>query len=273
MRSLSVKYWFVGVLALVMFLSGCSSTTEPDFLMPVRVSSALDYFNASQTKVDRVVMTVSADDLGSKSQEVELINGKVELELEIKPGRDRTIRLDAYDADDLLLYSGQETVDVGLGEELTIEIKMEPQVLMIKVDPVYQRVDPNSGLVNSFQIYVYNVEDLFGVSFRINYDSSIIAPYDIEYHDFLGDDLLTLSKFEKNHVAVGMTNKRGSAQVDGSGLLATIFFDPIVEGETVLEIDTLIVGLKKASGFNIPNFTDLVFENSYVVVSGSPGGK
>ena len=270
MKYMSVKYCLISLLAFAMFLSGCSSTTEPDFLMPVRVASVLDYFNESQTKVDRVEMTVSAEDLGSETQEVELVNGKVDLELEIKPGRDRTIRLDAYDADGLLLYSGEETVDVGLGEEVTIEIKMEPQVLMIKVDPIYQRVDPNSDLVNSFQIYVYNVEDLFGVAFRINYDSSIIAPYDIEYHDFLGDDLMTLSKFEKDYVGVGMTNKRGSAQVEGSGLLATILFDPVAEGETVLEIDTQTVALRTASGFNIPNFINLVIENGNVVVSGSP---
>ena len=84
---------------------------------------------------------------------------------------------------------------------------------------------------------------------------------------------MTLSKFEKDYVGVGMTNKRGSAQVEGSGLLATILFDPVAEGETVLEIDTQTVALRTASGFNIPNFINLVIENGNVVVSGSPGGK
>jgi hypothetical protein len=274
MKVVMLRFTVTGLMIAVLLLCGCSSSTQPDFVMPVKISAAFDPPDLSASKVVRVELTVSAEDIGTSTIEVPIVNGKVEHEFEVKPGRNRLIQLDAYDADSVLLYSGQETVNVGLGENVSVTVKMTPQVLMIKVDPIYQKVDPFEEILNSFRIYVYNVEDLFGVSCRIYYDPNVIVPLSTQFaNEFLGDDLISYPHYDSNYVALTSVRKRGAGVVDGSGLIATIAFDPVNEGTTTREIDSSKVVLSGATGFPIDGSTSLVIENGTIVVEQNQGGQ
>ncbi len=73
-------------------------------------------------------------------------------------------------------------------------------------------------------------EELAGANFNLHYDSKLFSPEKVELTDFLGihEQVLSLTILDgKDHVAVGVAqiHNRGGIPVNGSGDLATVFFN------------------------------------------------
>ena len=256
---------FAVLLIAAILLSGCSNSTGPDFVMPVKLAAA---FEGSQlnSNVSRVELTITAGDITFLTRNVPFESGRVNVVVDVTPGQNINFSLVAFDDDERVLYSGSATDDVGLGQDVTVNIQMVPQVLMLKVDPVFQPVSPNTDNLKYFDIYVYNVEDLFGASFRIEYDNDIIAPTEVVIGPFLGDSPQSLARIQPEYVAVGITRTQGESGISGSGRLARVFFEPVIEGTTQLTFNTSTVSLGDPSGNPVNEFSTLVLENGEVSV-------
>jgi hypothetical protein len=275
-RRMLIKIISLLILAGLFIMTGCSTSSGPQFTMPVQLSA---HFNYSQlaSSVSYVVLTVvSQDEILYTDTLSGVSNGTVESVVEISPGLNRYFGLNAYSSNDVLLYSGGQSTDIGLGESITLNIQMIPQVLMLKVDPMYRATTTLQDNLHYFDIYVYNVENLFGASFRINFSSNLIEPNAVEFgntvfDNILGSDVLAFSRVETDYVAIGITRKRPAAGVSGSGQLARVYFDVLTDGGTTLDFDPLTASLLDPDGLPVPNSTTIILENGEILIS-SPTG-
>jgi hypothetical protein len=254
------------LLAALMSISGCSKSTGPDFVMPVSLAAPMDDTQLA-SNVSRVILTVRLGNNIVLMQDVSFSNGAVEDVVEVPPGQNLVFVLDAYDAPGRLLYSGSAEASVGLGSDIVVNIQMIPQVLMLKIDPLYQTANPLADSSYYFDVYVYNVENLFGASFRIEYSSSVISPTYVEFGNFLGPQPLTMARIDSNYVAIGITRLQGQAGVSGSGHLARIHFGPIADGTTDLSFNLETVSLADVDGSPVNGFSTIILEWGRVLVS------
>jgi len=262
-------FWAI-ISSALLLISACSSTSGPEFTLPVSINAKIAA--SSQSKVDYVTLTVTLEDNILYEDTVELLLGQVESVIEIPPGRNIEFVLNAYSAEDVLIYSGSDVSDVGLGEDIVVTIEMVPQVLMLKVDPLYLEFHTLSTGEQYFDIYVYNAIDLFGASFRINYLSNIIAPTRVEFNsndvtNFLGTEVLAFSKLETGYIAMSVVKLRGQNPVSGNGILARVYFNLLSQGDTGLQFDTETVSLVDENENPIANTSSLILEDGYLAVT------
>jgi len=255
----------------LLILGSCSSSTGPDFTLPVTVSAKIE--TSSQSNVDYATLEISLEDDNILFEDtVELLNGRVETVVEIPPGQNINFELNAYTSADVLIYSGSIVSDVGLGEDIEVTIQMIPQVLMLKVDPLYLEFNSLATGEQFIDIYVYNAADLFGASFRINYVNNVITPTRVEFNsanitNFLGSEVLAFSRIEDGYVAMSVVKLRGQNAVSGSGHLARVYFNLISEGNTSLEFDTETASLVDENENPIANSSALVLEDGELTVA------
>ena len=84
-----------------------------------------------------------------------------------------------------------------------------------------------AGTEFTVDITVENVENLFGVAFVLNYDTTYINAVSAVKGDFLGDNVLWLDPViddNEGTVSIGITRKRPADGVDGSGIVARVTF-------------------------------------------------
>lgn len=254
----------------LLIFNGCSSSNGPEFTLPVTVSAKIAV--PDQSQVDYATLTVLLEDNVLYADTLELLLGRVETVIEIPPGRNIEFILNAYTADNVLIYSGSDVADVGLGEDIEVVIDMVPQVLMLKVDPLYLEYHTLSAGEQYFDIYVYNASDLFGASFRINYLTNVIAPTRVEFNsgnitNFLGSEVLAFSKISDGYIAMSVVKLRGQTPVSGSGPLARVYFNLLSEGSTGLQFDTETASLVDENENPIANTSTMVLEDGYLTVA------
>lgn len=254
------------LLATVVLTLGCSKSTGPDYMMPVTLAAPMEDAQLA-SNVSRVTLTVSLGNAIVLTQNVSFSQGAVEDVVQVPPGQDMLFVLNAYDSADRLLYSGSARADVGLGSDIVVDIQMIPQVLMLKVDPLFQFADPLADTSYYFDVYVYNISDLFGASFRIEYSTDVISPTNVEIGNFLGEQPLSLVRMESNYIAIGITRLQGQSGISGSGHLARIHFVPIADGLTDLSFNLETISLGDPDGNPVVGFSGLVLEWGQVLVS------
>jgi len=240
--------------------------------MPVELSAQFKY-SALASHISYITLTVTAQDVIIYTDTLSGVsNGTVETVVEISPGMNRYFSLSAYTEGDVLIYSGGESTDIGLGESVTLDIRMEPQVLMLKVDPMYRATTTLQDDLHYFDIYVYNAENLFGVSFRINFSSNVIDPTSVEFesstfNNILGSDVISYPHEETDYIAIGITRLRPASGVSGSGQLARIYYDVLTDGSTTLEFDTETVSLLGPDDLPVANSSMIILEGGEILIS------
>ncbi|HER00582.1 MAG TPA: hypothetical protein ENO22_14690 [candidate division Zixibacteria bacterium] len=261
---------FLALLSLIALnISGCSRSSGPEFAVPVELAAVFEGPQLS-SNVARVELWVTAGDIILINTEVPFESGRVNVTVDIPPGQNISFSLGAYGSQERLLYFGNAEANVGLGEDVTVLIQMVPQILMLKVNPLFQSVSPNTDDIKYFDIYVYRVENLFGASFRIEYNNNVIVPTEVQVGDFLGPDAVSTVRMDSNFVAVALTLTQGQPAVTGSGWLARIFFDPLSEGVSPLNFNPTTAMLTDAAGAPVNGFANLVLENGDVEVTVLP---
>jgi len=260
---LAVCSWlcFIGLVGLI----SCSQSVRAPFVMPVQFAAA---FEAEKLvgNVSLVELTVSAEDMVEIVDTLAVLNGRVRGEVDVPPGMERIFTLEAFDEQGVLLYQGSDTADVGLGEDLVVTIRMIPQVLMLKVDPLFKLIDMTTYQTGYFDIYVYNAQNLFGASFRVSFDPTIIDITTVELGDFLGAEPLSLLRQEADYVAIALTRLRGQTGVNGSGRLARINYQLLGEGQCDLEFDPQTARLGDPDDNPVAGSSSLALENGVLLV-------
>ena len=96
--------------------------------------------------------------------------------------------------------------------------------MSIRVDPA--RVEASAGQSFDLEIYVEDVTDLFGITFEVAFDSTVVqceTPA-ATAGPFMGDSPLFLSVGDSGRVSMGLSliQTESADGISGSGLLATV---------------------------------------------------
>jgi hypothetical protein len=213
-----------------------------------------------------IVLTIPLDD-----------NGEIHDTLVVPPGDPIVFTLRALDNKGRLLYVGSQTRPVAPGQQVEINILLlpNPELLMLRVGPLFQSVVPPE---TSLAVYVdiYNVDSLAGAAFRISYDPRILRFSQAVEGEFLRSISPTQTLFFYRHadsadyVACGVARTLQPGLpiigVTGSGRLATFVFSRLAAGSTSIAVVLETVELTRPNGFPVNRLTSLVLESATVEV-------
>jgi len=220
-------------LSLILFISSACSRkslitnpSEPDSPLLLRLNFVESCLLDSIQDV-RLIVSSNGDTLVDKH--LELQTGAISDTVEVPAGEDWKFALQALDASNKVIYSGDTTASVIAGETTKLQIDLYPEVFLLKLDPVYQEVESDSFF--NINVKLYKIEDLFGISFRVEFDPAVLLCTNVEPGDFLGpaEHTIFFSKVDSlaGYVAVGYSRIQGTASTASeSGRLATLFFKP-----------------------------------------------
>lgn len=253
-----------------LLVAGCSGNSPSAANSREVVVSALAKDLGIGSNITGIVLTVTAADMETITQEAELVNGEATIQLEVPIGEDRVFTMTAFNAGEVALYNGSRTADILGGQITEIIIDLEPQVPMIKVTPIYRVMAETDSA--TFQVRIYNVDSLFGASFRLEFDSTMLEVAAFEAGDlFAGRDPIFFAVERGNYLAVGYTLK-GNQQPQGVSADATLLqvtFTAVGAGLADLQIDPATLQLVNWRGDLLPLDGVLYIENGEVQI-GAP---
>ena len=114
--------------------------------------------------------------------------------------------------------------------DVTVNVEGASRTLKVNfgASPVTMAVNSGSNGQRIVTVSASDINDLFGAAFRVNYGDSY-SPVSVEAGDFLGSagEILFLGlDNQADFVPVAITKKQGASGASGSGVLATITFEP-----------------------------------------------
>jgi len=112
---------------------------------------------------------------------------------------------------------------------LTVGTATKTMTATVVNSPIVLSVSDGSGGKKVCTVSASNVNDLYQVAFRVNFTSAWTVD-SVDQGDFLGsagDTLFIGLDNQPGYVPVAITKRGNAAGADGSGVLATITFDPV----------------------------------------------
>ena len=255
-----------------LLIHGCASKpTNPDNSQNVSIATSFKQLGIS-SNVSRVLLEINGSGFTTMTQDLEIANGIVRAEVEVPFGANRVFALTAY-AGQTALYYGADTADVSAGAVTEVSIYMRPQVPMIKITPIYGSFS-EIGREGTLSVEVYNIDSLFGISLRLEADSSVIEFRSAEAGGFLGtvENTLFFVQTYPHYLAIGYTLRGNNYQpngVTGSGLIATVRFVTKKIGTSPISINPTYLRLIDWQGSVLPRQGQIYIENGEVEILGS----
>lgn len=252
-------------LILILVISGLwlgCSTDAPNSSgsKEIVISSLLKDYGLG-ANIASIVLTVSGEGFESFSREMAIVDGEATSVIDVPLGEDRTFAMTALDAEDVGLYSGSTVADVFAGSATEVIIKMNPLVPMIRVSPMFTTTDVSSP--QTIRIYVHNVDSLFGVSLRLEYDTSVVTFASASAGSlFSGQDpiFFTLNRPGYLAIAYSLKGNQSPQGVSEDGTVAVIQFTPRAAGRSYLRIPALTASLVDWQGQALPRSGNLYIE-------------
>lgn len=253
-------------LVLVSCTTGESPTGQSSQLV---INSSLKQLGLGNN-VATVRLVVEGESISETfTNEVGFEDGVVTFEVEVPTGEELTFTMTAIDIEGTALFEGSEVATVEFGAVATVDIFMEPVVPMIRVTPRFVQVGGTQE-VGQVDVNIHNVDNLFGVSFRIEFDSSVVQVGDVTAGSiFDPDQTIFFSRHEGDYVAVSHTlqGTQSPQGVDGGGTVAIFNLLPGSSlGSTELVINPETVRLIDWEGNELPATGRLYIENGEVEV-------
>lgn len=233
---------------------------------------------ASQISV--VTLTIRYGSVPVGPDTLNLVNGEINDTLSVAPGDSVTFILRALNSSGLVLYEGREGPrQVQAGTTLPLSILLRPAVLMLRASPLFQEVETaGQGLID-VHVDVYNVDSLFGASFRLRYDTTILDFVSVTEGSFLrgsGPTVPTLSLLLKDSadiVAYSVTRVRqagnpslGISTTTTPGRLASLKFSKKAVGTSSITFEPT-AQLVDHNGRFVRNHASLVLESATVRIT------
>lgn len=256
-------------LAVGLLLGGCGAQDPPlgaeSVLGPRIVAKVVGTVQLED--IARVFLIVEGEGIDPAIRDtVEVVERRTfDFSVDVPVGPARTFTVQAVDANEVVIFEGSRTLDlVADGEdELEIAILIVPQRFTLQVTPSDTTV--NVGDEFEVAVDIYEVEEVFGVSFEVEYDAALLGVVSAEAGDFLGQDVLDFvqpddrdefvqpeeGKSEEGRVSVSVVKKRGDAPVSGTGRLAIIRFEAKAAGEGAIRILPQTLTIQQADGLEV----------------------
>ncbi len=250
----------------VALLVGCAGSGTNPQSSAIAISALMKDLGLG-TQVTRVQLQVTGDGFEPITADGALAHGEVRFEVEVPFGENRIVQLSAFNSASVLLYRGADTVDVISGQVTEVTVNMLPQVAMVKVTPLFREINSAQNAV--FAVNVFNVDSLFGVSFRVDFDSLLLSVVDADPGNvFAGQSPLFLRVQRSGYVALAISLK-GNQQPQGisvDGSLATFEVQPLGVGTSALTINPETIELIDWQGNSLPHSESLYIENGEVQI-------
>jgi hypothetical protein len=256
----------------ILMIGGCTSTpTNPDNSQNVSIGASFKQLGIG-SNISRVVLEVSGSGFTTMTQDLDITNGLVRAEVEVPFGANRVFALTAY-IGQTALYYGADTTDVSASAITEVSVYMRPQVPMIKITPMYRSIS-DIGREDTLRVEVYNVDSLFGISLRLEVDSSIIGFLSANAGGFLGtaENTLFFVQTYPHYLPIGYTMRGNNGQpmgVTGSGLITTVNYIAKKVGKTPVTINPVYLRLIDWQGNALPRQGQIYIESGEVEVLGS----
>ena len=163
----------------LMALWGCSESGPTDGSKnagPVAINLSINNPEFI-SQVSQFQVTASGPDMETITVPMILIGRYLEGVVPVPEGNNRLFVVEAKDVDGRVLYTGQrvvESIEAGEVLELTVDMYPHPEVLLMKITPRYVEVPPLVPF--DVQVKVFNIPDLYGITFRIHWEANLIRP-------------------------------------------------------------------------------------------------
>lgn len=255
----------------ILMIGGCTSTpTDPENSQNVSIGASFKQLGIG-SNISRVLLAISGNDFTTMTQDLDITNGIVRAEVEVPFGTNRVFALTAY-AGQTAVYYGADTADVGASAVTEVSIYMRPQVPMIKITPIYNSIS-SIGQEGTLSVEVYNVDSLFGISLRLEADSSIIEFLGANAGGFLGaaENTLFFAPTYPHYLPIGYTMRGNNHQamgVTGSGSITVVRYVSKKVGKTPVTINPTYLRLIDWQENALPRQGQIYIENGEVEILG-----
>lgn len=123
-----------------------------------------------------------------------------------------------------------------------LTLGMEPRIITV-----------SQGSVLAVDVWVESVADLFGASFELCFNGSVLQVESVAAGSFLGTDVMFFNIIEGDTASVAVTRKAGAGGVSGYGTLAVVYFRAIGPGSADITFSNLLA-LKREDGTMVNGF-------------------
>lgn len=280
-----VRKSLLGVVAvLLVALAGCSNQPSA----PVPSGQLKLGFSLQSTELASLVTSVTLQIQYPDStvfQTLQLVNGEIHDTLSVEPAESIVFTLRAFDSSENLLYIGSATRSVAAGQRVEVQILLlpNPELLMLRIGPLFQSVTLATDNLVSVSVDVHNVDSLFGAAFRVYYDTLSLGLAQVIEGDFLSgtppSQTIAFYRDSAGCVAYSVSRVRQTGApmrgVSGSGRLATLLFTKRAARTSSLSFDPpgprdpqvpQTTSLIKPDGKFVNRFARLVRESATVEI-------
>jgi len=269
----------LAALSAMCILSCSNSVSEQGYTFEVSMNITTGSSSLLIQEIDTVRLRVYASDLPDTIVELITVDndGTVSASLDIPPGTDRIFEMHAYDSYDSLgqplgqlIYAGADTVTIGQELDQRVTIVLRPQILLMRLNPRYQELQVNAS--GEIDIWIYEVDSLFGIAFRLQYNEYNIRIDSSRIGDFLGNEVTSYAGFdnEENMYVISIVRHGQDGVgigISGGGWLATVYYTALVPGKTEVALGiTEDKALSKPDLTPVDRIEDLVLDGATVMV-------
>lgn len=209
-------------------------------------------------------------------------DGVINDTVSVAPGDTVTFILRALNGTGLVLYEGRDGPrPVQAGSTLSLNILLRPAILMLRAGPLFQEIELPGQDQIEVNVDVYNVDSLFGASFRAHYDTSVLEFASVTEGNFLRGPsaqnpvptLAILLRDSADFVAYSVTRLRqssvalpGVSTSTTPGRLATLRFNKRRAGTSEITFEPT-AQLVDPNGRMVRNHANLVLESATVRIT------
>jgi len=140
----------------------------------------------------------------------------------------------------------------------------------MRLNPRYQELQVNAS--GEIDIWIYEVDSLFGIAFRLQYNEYNIRIDSSRIGDFLGNEVTSYAGFdnEENMYVISLVRHGQDGVgigISGGGWLATVYYTALVPGKTEVALGiTEDKALSKPDLTPVDRIEDLVLDGATVMV-------
>lgn len=244
---------FLGIVLAIIILSGCSQkAVNEDAASSIALSMKVTE-PALIELVSQFLLIVTGPDMERIETTLTLQGQYIVGEVEVPAGRDRRFVVSALDEAGRLIYQGDTTVDIEAGTEIVLNISLYPQVPLVKLSPRFQPVQSNATF--SLDVRVSKIHNLYGISFRILFESYLVRPESIQ----VNPDLIRVDHIDidSGFYAIGLSETdttRLLVDTSGNATLATVYFQSLYPeiGADTTTLTIKVTELRRPDGSFIP---------------------
>jgi len=237
----------------VTFYPGCGeqNSSEGEFYA-ISITLAPQTQIDEASSIDKIYVIVEGYDIDTIVKEFLLTEQTKEFNgtIQVPVGYDRKLTVEAW-SNNQKIYEGSKTIT---GKELIDIPKDKGDSIVIMLDPVEEKIvklvpslieDVKTGDIFSVNVAVKNFPNLFGVTFRLQFDENFVKPVEIDAlgsDKLFGNNVLYIDDIEQTNrepgtLNIGITCTTESPE-DDEGIIASVKFEAIgATDETTISMD------------------------------------